>query len=210
MSYERNLDYLNKRRIIYRRSPVTDLPSEKFDWGDYYEDGTYECYELFRSRAKITTYKSLKWHLLVLWYLNHDLDQDDFDALVRYICNKRNGFITFTINEQHLRSMVYDVSMIDLDESPKNKLRKIIFKEHSGLTPEMKMSIVGGLVGKSKQVQEDDVYQCMLNIHDDGMLITIRGLSKTLQCSTRTIYRNMGNSLRKEKELLNKQINEEI
>ena len=131
----RNLEYLNKRRIIYRQSPLTDVPTETFDWGNYYATGTYQCYELFRSKAKITTYKSLKWHLLVLWYLNHDLDQDDFDALVRYICNKRNGFITFTINEQHLRSMVYDVSMIDLDESPKNKLRKIIFKEHSGLTP---------------------------------------------------------------------------
>ena len=58
MSY-RNLDYLNKRRIIYRRSPLKDQPTESFDWGDYYEDGTYECYELFRSKAKITTYKSL-------------------------------------------------------------------------------------------------------------------------------------------------------
>ena len=32
----------------------------------YYEDGTHECYELFRSSAKITTYKIFKWHLLVL------------------------------------------------------------------------------------------------------------------------------------------------
>ena len=30
-----------------------------------YEDGTHECYQLFRSRAKVTTYKSLKWHMLV-------------------------------------------------------------------------------------------------------------------------------------------------
>ena len=32
----RNLEFLNKRRIIYRRSPITDKPSESFDWGDYY------------------------------------------------------------------------------------------------------------------------------------------------------------------------------
>ena len=75
MSQNRNLDYLIKRRIIYRRSPITDKPTESFDWGDYYENGTYECYELFRSKAKITTYKSLKWHMLVLWYLNPQLDQ---------------------------------------------------------------------------------------------------------------------------------------
>ena len=34
MSHTRNLDYLNKRRIIYRRSPLNDQPSEVFDWGD--------------------------------------------------------------------------------------------------------------------------------------------------------------------------------
>jgi hypothetical protein len=209
MTHDRNLDYLNKRRIIYRRSPVNDEPTDVFDWGNYYEDGTYECYELFRSKAKITTYKSLKWHLLVLWYLNPKLDQDDFDALSKYICNKRTGFVTFTINDHHLRNMVYEVSMHDLDEPPNNKIRKIIFNEHSGLTPEAKMSIVGGLVGKSKVVNEDEIYQCMLDIYDDNLLITIRGIAKILKCSTRTIHRNMSMQLKKEKELLNQQINNE-
>ena len=55
----KNLEFLNKRRIIYRRSPISDIPSESFDWGDYYEDGTYECYDLFRSKAKITTLMTL-------------------------------------------------------------------------------------------------------------------------------------------------------
>jgi len=209
MTHDRNLDYLNKRRIIYRRSPVNDEPTDVFDWGNYYEDGTYECYELFRSKAKITTYKSLKWHLLVLWYLNPKLDQDDFEALSKYICNKRTGFVTFTINDHHLRNMVYEVSMHDLDEPPNNKIRKIIFNEHSGLTPEAKMSIVGGLVGKSKVVNEDEIYQCMLDIYDDNLLITIRGIAKILKCSTRTIHRNMSMQLKKEKELLNQQINNE-
>ena len=68
--FERNIDLLNRRRIVYRQLPVDTFGSKEFDWGWYYEDGTYECYDLFRSKAKITTYKSLKWHLLVLWYLN--------------------------------------------------------------------------------------------------------------------------------------------
>jgi hypothetical protein len=206
MSYERNLGYLNKRRIIYRREPINDKPTEVFDWGKYYEDGTYECYELFRSKAKITTYKSLKWHLLVLWYLNPQLDQDEFEALFKYICNKKTGFITFSVSEQLLRTMVYEVSMCDLEKPPSNKLRKIIFKEFCTLTPEEKMVIVGSLVGKSKSVHEDDIYQCMLDIHDDGLFITISGLAKALQCSTRTIHRNMSNQLKKEKELLNQEL----
>lgn len=206
MSYERNLNYLNKHRIIYRRDPLTDKPTESFDWGDYYENGTYQCYTLFRSKAKITTYKSLKWHLIVLWYLNPQLDQDDFERLARVICFKKNGFITFSVSDQLLQSMIYEVSMYDLEVPPKNKMRKIIFKEFSGLAPEQKMSIVGQLVGKTKKVHEDDIYECMLDLHDMGKKITISKLANLLKCSARTIYRNMGNELKKEKELLNKEL----
>ena len=132
MSHERNMRYLNQQRIIYRREPITDIPTETYEWGSYYENGTHECYDLFRSRAKITTYKSLKWHMLVLWYLNPDLTQDDFELLCRHLTHKPNGFVTFEVSEQLLKTMIYDVSMCDLDAPPKNKLRKILFKEFCG------------------------------------------------------------------------------
>ena len=66
----RKMFYLNNNKIVYRRDPISDKPTEVYEWGYFYEHGTYECYTLFRSKAQITTYKSLKWHLLVLWYLN--------------------------------------------------------------------------------------------------------------------------------------------
>ena len=206
MSHIRNLEYLHRRKIVYRRSPTTDKPTEVYSWGSYYVDGTYQCYELFRSKAKITTYRSLKWHLLVLWYLNPQLDPDDFNALAKYICNKKCGFVTFTINTHSFNSIVYEVSMSDLDTPPKNKLRKIIFKDACGLTPQEKMSIVGRIIGKSKMVEEDDIYQCMLDINHNEEKITISRISKILNCSTRTIHRNMSNELKKEKELLNQQL----
>ena len=78
--------------------PTSDRPSLKHKYYDFYEDGTYQCYELFRSKAKITTYKSLKWHLLVLWYLNPDWDQDMFENYSGFIADKLNGFITFSIS----------------------------------------------------------------------------------------------------------------
>jgi hypothetical protein len=68
MSHERKLDYLNKHRVIYRRGPINDQPTQEYNWGYFYEQGTTECYELFRSKAKIPTYKSLKWHLYDIWY----------------------------------------------------------------------------------------------------------------------------------------------
>jgi transcriptional antiterminator len=49
----------------------------------------------------------------------------------------------------------------------------------------------------------------MLCVNDAGKKITISSLAKLLNCTTRTIYRNMTNELKKEKELLNKG-NEEI
>ena len=91
MSHERNIELLNRRRIIYRRSPITDEPSHSTKDYNYYEDGTHECYELFRTRAKITTYKSLKWHLLVLWYLNPQLDQDEFLGIAELIALSTSG-----------------------------------------------------------------------------------------------------------------------
>ena len=132
MSYfERNLKYLINNSIIYRRDPITDIPTESYDWGNYYKDGTHECYTLFRSSAKINTYRSLKWHLYVLWHLNPQLYDGDFKSLAIYICNNKNGFLTFNISENLINSMVRDVSLQDIERPPPNKLRKIIFKDQS-------------------------------------------------------------------------------
>ena len=206
MSHNRNLKYLNDKRIVYRRDPVTDKPDQENECYMFYLNGTYECYTLFASRAKITTYKSLKWHLLVLWYLNPQLDQDEFVKIAEIISIKENGFTSFTIHEDLLKKMVYEVSMLDLDEPPKNKLRKVIFKYGSGLTKEQKLSIVGELIGKSKRIHQDDIYQCMIDLNDINKKITIKELAKLLNCSTRTIHRNIGKELKREKELLNQQL----
>jgi len=203
MEYERNLKYLNNKRIVYRRDPIKDKPTQVFKWGYYYENGTRECYTLFNSKAKINTYKSLKWHLYVLWYLNPKMNPDQFILLSKYICDKRNGFVTFSINEHILNNINYDVSMSDLDKPPPNKIRKIIFKSNCGLDISEKLSIVGKLIGRKNMVDQESIYQCMIDLHDMGKKITIGKLAGLLDCSTRTIHRNMGNELKKEKELLN-------
>ena len=202
----RNLEYLNRRKIQWVRNPINDKPSMKHKDYDYYEDGTHEYYSLFRSRAKITTYKSLKWHMLVLWYLNPQLDPDDFTDLCEYIANKSNGFITFTVPPQLLKKIIYEVSMMELDEPPKNKLRKIIFNWHSTLSMEDKLKIVGKLIGRQKQIHPDDIYQTMIDINDMGNKITLASIAGLLDCSKRTIQRNMCEELKREKELLNQQL----
>jgi hypothetical protein len=206
MSHDRNLEFLNKRKVIYRRGPINDKPSEEFEWGYYYEQGTYECYELFRSKAKIPTYKALKWHLYVLWYLNPNMDQNEFETTVRHVCNIKNGFVTFNVSEQLLQNMMYEVSLKDLEEPPNNKQRKIIFKDSCRLTLTEKLSIVGKMIGKTKRISESDIYDAMLYIHDLNQKITINKLADHFGCTTRTIHRNMSNELKKEKELLNQSL----
>tara|TARA_R100000808_G_C2062985_1_gene93613 strand:+ start:47 stop:667 length:621 start_codon:yes stop_codon:yes gene_type:complete len=206
MSHNRNLKYLNDRRIVYRRLPITDVPDQENEVYMFYLNGTHECYELFRSSAKITTYKSLKWHLLVLWYLNPQLDQDDFMKLAEIICDKNNGFISFNIHNELLRKIVYEVSMLDLEKPPSNKLRKVIFKPNVLISKEEKLRIVGELIGRSKSVHSDDIYECMIDLNDMGKKITIGRIAGLLDCSTRTIHRNMCAELKREKELLNQQL----
>ena len=203
---QRNLTYLNNHRIVYRRLPINDIPDQVNEVYAYYMNGTHECYELFRSKAKITTYKSLKWHLLVLWYLNPQLDQDDFMGLAEYICHKPNGFVSFAIHGELLRKIVYEVSMLDLDKPPNNKLRKVIFKPDTTISKEEKLRIVGEIIGRSKRIHTDDIYLCMLDINDMGKKITIGRIAGLLDCSSRTIHRNMCAELKREKELLNQQL----
>ena len=205
MSHDRNLEFLNRRRIVYRRNPITDKPTQENECYMFYEDGTYECYELFRSKAKITTYKSLKWHLLVIWYLNPQLTQDEFEEIAYIIANKSHGFVSFNIGDRLLDKIIYEVSMCDLEQPPKNKLRKVIFKPTT-LSKEEKLRVVGELIGRTKKIHPDDIYDSMITLIEFNTKITIKRLAFNLHCSTRTIHRNMSEELKKEKELLNQQL----
>jgi len=201
----RNLNYFNNNRIVYKRDPITDKPTHETEQYMFFEQGTYECYHLFTSKAKITTFKSLKWHLLVLWYLNPQLDQDRFMVIAEILAHKPNGFTSFAIHADLLRKIVYEVSMLDLEEPPKNKSRKVIFKTFNGMCKEEKLRIVGQLIGRSKKITPGDIYDLMLSINDSDRKITIQRLAIHLNCSTRTIHRNMCEELKREKELLNKE-----
>ena len=204
ISIPRHIHQLTSKRIVYRRNPITDEPTAIYEWGVYYEDGTYEYYDLFRSKAKITTYKSLKWHLLVLRYLNPKLKPDDFNKLTHVITDYDQGFITFFVPQELLQKIIQDVDKCDIEDPPKNKLRKFIFKDNCGLTLSEKLSIVGTMIGRNKRIHKDDIYVCMLDMHDLGKKITINKLAIYLKCSPRTIHRNMSSQLKTEKELLNK------
>ena len=205
MSQDRKIKWLNDRKIIYRIYPINDKPSMETDQYMYYEDGTYECYTLFNTRAKITTYKSLKWHMLVLYYLNMDnIINSDFVTLARFIADKENGFVTFFIKNKLLESMIRDVLQQGGDP-PVNKIRKVIFKDFSGLTLSEKLSIVGKLIGRSS-IDTEMIYHTMLDLNDMSKKITVGRIAGLLNCSTRTIYRHMCDELKQEKQILNNQL----
>ena len=207
---QRAMKYLHDKRIIYRRySP--DKPTAVYDWGWYYADGTYGYYSLFNTKAKINTYKSLKWHLLVLWYLNPDMDKTQFSELASVITHKSNGFTTFNLSVNMLKEIINDIYLQDLDQPPKNKIRKIVFKDGCGLSVKEKLSIVGQIIGRGKAITQEDIYEAMIWVyHETPGAITINKIAKVLGCTPRTIHRNMGEELRREKQELNKMYNEKI
>ena len=201
MSQDRNLKWLNDRYIVYRRDPITDIPTIETKQYKYYEDGTHECYHLFNSKAKITTYKSLKWHMLVLYYLNEDIE---LEHVFRFIANKDNGFVTFFIKQRILDEMIKDV-IAQGGDPPANKLRKVVFKPYSGLDLSGKLKIVGQLIGRSS-IDKEMIYQAMLDLNDWGKKITISRIAGLLNCSTRTIHRHMCDDLKQEKQILNEEV----
>ena len=205
MSHDRNIKWLNDRRVIYRREPINDKPTIETNQYKYYEKGTYEAYNLFNSKAKITTYKSLKWHMLVLYYLNEDLLDLEFTSICHMIADKKNWFVTFFMKSKILHEMIKDV-INQGGDPPKNKLRKVIFKPYSGLDLSGKLKIVGQLIGRSK-VDNSMIYDAMLYIrYDLKQKVTISKIANILGCSARTIYRNMDNYLKIEKYTLNEEI----
>ncbi len=206
MSHERNMKWLNDRQIIYRRDPINDKPTIETDTYRYYEQGTHECYTLFNTSAKIPTYKSLKWHFLVLYYLNSDIlsPEEEIITLFKFIAKKENGFVTFFISKQKLEEIIQNVLTIG-GEPPINRKRKIIFKDFTGLSTKEKLSIVGKLIGRSS-IDKEMIYETMLDLNDWGKKITISRIAGLLNCSVRTIHRNMGDELKREKVRLNEEI----
>ena len=96
--------------------------------------------------------------------------------------------------------------MQDLEQPPKNKLRKIVFIDGSGLSISEKLSIVGKLIGRKNMIDEESIYQCMIDLNDSGKKITISLIASLLKCSSRTIHRNMSQQLKNEKDLLNEEV----
>ena len=47
----RNLRYFNNNNIVYKRDPITDKPTNETKQYMFFEQGTYECYHLFTSKA---------------------------------------------------------------------------------------------------------------------------------------------------------------
>jgi phage terminase small subunit len=130
------------------------------------------------------------------------MNKTQFSELTSVITHKPNGFTTFNLPANMLKEIINDVYLQDLEQPPKNKLRKIVFKDGSGLDVKQKLSIVGQIIGRGKAISKEDIYEAMLQVHDEG-IITISKIAKVLGCTPRTIHRNMGEELRQEKQLLN-------
>lgn len=209
IKYERRLDILRQRKIIWRRAPTTDIPTEIHEWGCYYKDGTYQNFALFQQPNKISTVNMFNWHLRVLWYLNPDLDKIQFESLCTFMADVKNGFVLHTFKEKALAYIIESVYESDLEKPPQNAPRKIVFKEFNGLTAKQKQIISGKYARLGVGVTSEDIYEEMLKMNQERIKITIIGLATNLKCTKRTIHRNLNEILRDEKKELNNNLKDE-
>ena len=172
----------------------------------FYKEGTHQCYDLFRSKAKITSWRFFYWHMMVIWHLNPTLESNDILEIATLLAYKPNGFTTFNMNNWNIKRIVRDLDLLDLEQPPRNKLRKVIFKINCGLTKSEKLSIVGKLIGRSKGIKKEDLYEAMIYKNHCKEKITIKWLADLLKVTPRTIHRKMCNELKQVKEELNEEI----
>lgn len=203
IKYERRLDILIRRRIIWRQEPTTDVPTETHSWGWWYKEGTHQNYCLFNTRSRISTANMFSWHLRVLWYLNPAIDLEDFRGTAYFIGDTRHGFTMFDFKKDLIDGIVDNILKSDLEKPPPNTLRKIVFKEHHGLTLKEQQQISGKYGNLGSGISPDEVYEEMLRLNEQKIKITLKNLAKNLDCTIRTVHRNLDDVLRAEKKQLN-------
>lgn len=206
IKYERRLDILMQRKIIWRQNPTTDIPTETHNWGWWFKEGTHQYYALFQYDAKIGTFWAFKWHLRVLWYLNPDLTGEEFTRLVNFMGESKNGFVLHTFSPKWLDAVIKSVFDSDLEKAPSNNLRRVVFREHHGLTLREQQQISGKYGNLGKGISPEDVYEEMLRLNDQRIRISIKNLAENLGVTTRTVHRNLDDTLREEKKELNKNL----
>lgn len=204
----RRIKWLWDRRISTVQYPVEDTPTMEFPWGYYFKDGTYECYELFRSPHKICSYKGYKWHIAVLKHINN-LTTDKFKEVCLYIADVKNGFVARELDPIKVWSIVADVLDDDTHDAPPNVRRKVIFKVGCSLEAHEKKLIIGQLTGRIGRLKGKDVSSHMMYIHHMGRKITITELSKLMNCSRVSVYSIMDDDLNSTMKTLNESLSNE-
>jgi len=195
---EQNYKYIHDNKIITRRLPVED-EAQEFEWGWYYRNGTHGYYNVFyQKESYIAGYVHFYWILSVIWYLNEGMTEAELEGFKNHINNPDNGFTKHKFKYINIKNIIKN----DSDHVPKTKIRKVIFKEGTGLTPQEKCAIASGLI--SRKVTADAIYQCILELNENNMKITNSLLAKMLGVARRTIQRNTPDELKNEIKVLNK------
>jgi hypothetical protein len=200
---EKNYKYIHDNKIITRRLPIED-EAQEFEWGWFYKDGTLGYHNAFpQIGGYIAGYKHFYWILSVIWYLNEDMTEAELEGFKNHINNPDNGFTDCRLKYVDIKRITKN----DTDYIPSTKLRKVIFKEGTGLTVKEKCSIAGKLISGARKITSDGVYQCMLELNEDNKGITNRLLADMLGVARRTIQRNTPSELKEEIKVLNNKLN---
>ncbi len=194
-------------KLILHKVPE-NVDYVEYEWGRVYNKKVTGFIDLFRYDYKITSQKHLEWHVYTIMYMNPKLETSKLDNIINHLINPINGFMhSKVVKDISLDKLKYNMNRYYVEEEPKSKPRKIVFYSNCKLSVAEKLSLVGIHAGKGKRITQEVIYEAMIMIHYDYQeKITVEKLASMLDCTSRTVHRNMGIELKQEKELLNSEL----
>lgn len=174
----------------------------------YFPEGI-PYYHLYRTKRKINSFAELEYIAEKFIYLNPDFELETMKGLFYKLSERESGHVIRTYTQRRVEAMIEIVH--ERKKVPyTGKLRKIIFNPSKMLTKEQKMRIVGQVIGSKPNVEEEDIFYVMDELHLNKEIITIAKIAEMCDSSRYMIKKSLTPKVVKEMDRLNTRLRTEL
>ncbi len=172
--------------------------SLEFDFNEYdflFFDKPICFYNLKDITSKISSFEQLTYYAEVFFYLNPDVDFKIFYGIFHTLGDREWKKTIRTYSKARILAMCQEV--FEIRKQPYcSQWRRIIFNPEKKIRNDEKMSICGELFKKQLTYTVEDVEKAVLQLKLANTLINDSNIADILNCSQKTIQRNMTSAIR--------------
>lgn len=181
-----------------------------FDGYDFlFYDHPICFYNLKDISSKVSSFEQLTYYAEVFFYLNPDINFNIFYGIFQTLGNREWGKTIRTYSKARVKNMCKEVFQ-DRRIPYCNQWRRIIFNPDKIIRNDEKMSICGELFKRQLSFSTEDIEKAVLQLKIAKKLISDSNIADILQCSQKTIQRNMTSAIRAEIKKSNSLIKREL